>query len=158
MAVKEFKVGEKVVYPAHGVGVIENVEPRKIWGAEMRFYTLRIIDSDMKIMIPTAKAKSVGLRRVIGRDMVTKVYKVLREKRVEVDQATWNRRYREYMEKIKTGSVFEVAEVLRDLYILKIDKDLSFCELKLLDTEKPDRSQTTKLQKCAPKTGASIWS
>jgi CarD family transcriptional regulator len=76
----------------------------------------------------------VGLRRVIGKDMVTKVYKVLREKRVTVDQATWNRRYREYTEKIKTGSVLEIAEVLRDLFMLKGDKELSFGERKMLDT------------------------
>ncbi len=131
---KEFKIGEKVVYPAHGVGVIEDVDMRKISGADAKFYTLRIVDSDLKIMIPTAKAKSVGLRRIIGKDMVTKVYKVLREKRVEVDQATWNRRYREYTEKIKTGSVLEIASVLRDLFMLKGDKELSFGERKMLDT------------------------
>jgi CarD family transcriptional regulator len=131
---KEFRVGEKVVYPAHGVGVIENVESRNLSGAEAKFYTLRILDTDMKIMIPTAKAESVGLRRVIGKDMVSKVYKVLREKRVRIDQATWNRRYREYTEKIKTGSVLEIAAVLRDLFMLKGDKELSFGERKMLDT------------------------
>ena len=82
----------------------------------------------------TSNAKAVGLRRVIGKDMVTKVYKVLREKRVTIDQATWNRRYREYTEKIKTGSVLEIAEVLRDLFMLKGDKELSFGERKMLDT------------------------
>ena len=134
MKVREFKVGEKVVYPAHGVGVIEEVESRKHSGSEIQFYTLRIIDTDMKIMIPTAKADAVGLRRVIGKDMVSKVYKVLREKRVRVDQATWNRRYREYTEKIKTGAVLEIAAVLRDLFMLKGDKELSFGERKMLDT------------------------
>ncbi len=134
MKVREFKVGEKVVYPAHGVGVIEEVESRKHSGTEIQFYTLRIIDTDMKIMIPTAKADAVGLRRVIGKEMVSKVYKVLREKRVRVDQATWNRRYREYTEKIKTGSVLEIAAVLRDLFMLKGDKELSFGERKMLDT------------------------
>jgi len=131
---REFKIGEKVVYPAHGVGIIENVQSRRFSGSDTKFYTLRIIDSDMKIMIPTAKAESVGLRRVIGKDMVGKVYKVLREKRVRVDQATWNRRYREYTEKIKTGSVLEIAAVLRDLFMLKGDKELSFGERKMLDT------------------------
>lgn len=131
---EEFSVGEKVVYPAHGVGVIENIESRKISGHEACFYTLRIMDSDMKIMIPTARAIEVGLRRVIDKSMVTKVYHVLREKRVEVDQATWNRRYREYTEKIKTGSVLEIASVLRDLFMLKGDKELSFGERKMLDT------------------------
>ena len=134
MKVREFRVGEKVVYPAHGVGVIEEVQSRKHSGTEIQFYTLRIIDTDMKIMIPTTKADAVGLRRVIGKEMVGKVYKVLREKRVRVDQATWNRRYREYTEKIKTGSVLEIAAVLRDLFMLKGDKELSFGERKMLDT------------------------
>jgi len=129
-----FKVGEKVVYPAHGVAVIEEVKSRTVSGTEARFYSLRILDSDMKIMVPTGKAEGVGLRRVIGKDMITKVYRVLREKRVSVDQATWNRRYREYIEKIKTGSVLEIASVLRDLFMLKGDKELSFGERKMLDT------------------------
>src|SRR5256886_17589286 len=129
-----FKVGEKVVYPAHGVGVIEGVQTKVISGSERKFYMLRIIDSDMTIMVPTENVQTVGLRRIIGRDMVSKVYKILREKKVEVDQQTWNRRYREYTEKIKTGSVLEIAKVLRDLFVLKADKELSFGERKMLDT------------------------
>ena len=129
-----FKVGEKVVYPAHGVGVIESIESRTVSGTQKTFYMLRILDSDMTIMIPTENVSSVGLRRIIGKDMVTKVYKILREKRVEIDQQTWNRRDREYTEKIKTGSVLEIAKVLRDLFVLKGDKELSFGERKMLDT------------------------
>ena len=129
-----FKVGEKVVYPAHGVGVIQSIQTRVVSGTEKTFYMLRILDSDMTIMIPTENVDSVGLRRVIGRERVTKVYKILREKRVEIDQQTWNRRYREYTEKIKTGSVLEIAKVLRDLFVLKGDKELSFGERKMLDT------------------------
>ena len=120
-----FKVGEKVVYPAHGVGVIEGVQTKVISGSERKFYMLRIIDSDVQ---------SVGLRRIIGKDMVAKVYRILRDKKVEIDQQTWNRRYREYTEKIKTGSVLEIAKVLRDLFVLKGDKELSFGERKMLDT------------------------
>ncbi|MGH9894764.1 MAG: CarD family transcriptional regulator [bacterium] len=130
----EFKVGEKVVYPAHGVGVIESLQVRNVSGTQKKFYMLRIVDSEMTIMIPTENVATVGLRRVIGRDMVNKVYKILREKKVEVDQQTWNRRYREYTEKIKTGSVLEIAKVLRDLFVLKADKELSFGERKMLDT------------------------
>src|SRR6266700_2890337 len=104
-----FKIGEKVVYPAHGVGVIEGVQTKVISGSERKFYMLRIIDSDMTIMIPTENVQSVGLRRIIGKDMVAKVYRILRDKKVEIDQQTWNRRYREYTEKIKTGSVLESA-------------------------------------------------
>src|SRR5215831_4939410 len=129
-----FKIGEKVVYPAHGVGVIEGVQTKVISGSERKFYMLRIIDSDMTIMIPTENVQSVGLRRIIGKDMVAKVYKILRDKKVEIDQQTWNRRYREYTEKIKTGSVLEIAKVLRDLFVLKGDKELSFGERKMLDT------------------------
>ncbi len=130
----EFKVGEKVVYPAHGVGVIESLQIRSVSGTQKKFYMLRIVDSEMTIMIPTENVATVGLRRIIGRDMVNKVYKILREKKVEVDQQTWNRRYREYTEKIKTGSVLEIAKVLRDLLVLKADKELSFGERKMLDT------------------------
>jgi CarD family transcriptional regulator len=129
-----FKVGEKVVYPAHGVGVIDSIENKVVSGTERQFYMLRILDSDMIIMIPTENVDSVGLRRVIGKDMVNKVYKILRDKKVEIDQQTWNRRYREYTEKIKTGSVLEIAKVLRDLFVLKGDKELSFGERKMLDT------------------------
>jgi CarD family transcriptional regulator len=130
----EFKVGEKVVYPAHGVGVIESLQVRNVSGTQKKFYMLRIVDSEMTIMIPTENVQTVGLRRIIGRDMVSKVYKILREKKVEIDQQTWNRRYREYTEKIKTGSVLEIAKVLRDLFVLKADKELSFGERKMLDT------------------------
>ena len=130
----DFKVGEKVVYPAHGVGVIESLQVRNVSGTQKKFYMLRIVDSEMTIMIPTENVQTVGLRRIIGKDMVSKVYKILREKKVEVDQQTWNRRYREYTEKIKTGSVLEIAKVLRDLFVLKGDKELSFGERKMLDT------------------------
>jgi len=131
---KLFKVGEKVVYPAHGVGVIESIQKRVVSHTEKIFYMLRILDSNMTIMIPTENVTSVGLRRIIGRDMVSKVYKILREKKVEIDQQTWNRRYREYTEKIKTGSVLEIATVMRDLFVLKGNKELSFGERKMLDT------------------------
>jgi CarD family transcriptional regulator len=130
----EFKVGEKVVYPAHGVGVIEGVQTRNVSGTQKKFYMLRIVDSEMTIMIPTENVQTVGLRRIIGREMVNKVYKILKDKKVEVDQQTWNRRYREYTEKIKTGSILEIAKVLRDLFVLKNDKELSFGERKMLDT------------------------
>jgi CarD family transcriptional regulator len=129
-----FKVGEKVVYPAHGVGQIESIRSHVISGTEKRFYMLRILETDMKIMIPVDNVDSVGLRKVIDRAMVSKVYKVLRQKKVETDQQTWNRRYREYTEKIKTGSILEIAKVLRDLFVLKADKELSFGERKMLDT------------------------
>lgn len=129
-----FKKGEKVVYPAHGVGVIQDIQNKQISGTERKYYMLKILDSEMTIMIPTENVDAVGLRRVIGKEMVTKIYKILRQRKVEVDSQTWNRRYREYTEKIKTGSPLEIAKVLRDLLVLKGDKELSFGERKMLDT------------------------
>lgn len=129
-----FRVGELAVYPAHGVGVIESVEKRQIGDSEHAFYILRIIDNEMIIMIPTSNASTVGLRPVIGATEVPQVYAILQDREVVIENQTWNRRYRDYMKKIKTGSVFEVAQVLRDLFLLKLDKDLSFGERKMLDT------------------------
>lgn len=129
-----FKVGDKAVYPAHGVGEVLGIEKRDIMGQKQDVYILRILDNGMRIMIPKDKVDTVGLREVIPRSKVKEVYKVLKEKVVAVKSQTWNRRYREYMEKIKTGSIFDIAEVLRDLYLLKFDKDLSFGERKMLDT------------------------
>jgi CarD family transcriptional regulator len=146
----EFKVGEKVVYPAHGVGVIESLQVRNVSGTQKKFYMLRIVDSEMTIMIPTENVHAVGLRRVIGKDMVNKVYKILRERKVEVDQQTWNRRYREYTEKIKTGSVLEIAKVLRDLFVLKADKELSFGERKMLDTARNLLVKELAIARCTP--------
>jgi CarD family transcriptional regulator len=129
-----FKVGDKAVYPGQGVGEVMGIEHKEVAGQRQSFYVLKILDNGMKIMIPINKVNQVGLREIIGESDVRQVYSILREKDISVDSTTWNRRYREYMEKIKTGSVFEIAEVLRDLYLLKGDKDLSFGERKMLDT------------------------
>ena len=129
-----FKVGDVAVYPSHGVGVIQSIENKKISDKEQTFFIFRILDSDMTIMIPIDNIKTVGLRRVIHMEEVSRVYEILRKKDIEVENQTWNRRYREYTQKIKSGSVFEVAEVLRDLFILKLEKDLSFGERKMLDS------------------------
>lgn len=129
-----FKIGDLAVYPAHGVGVIEQVESKEISGCRQDFYVMRILDNDMIIMIPTGNVSNVGLREIIDRNEVPKLYSILKKRDIVIDNQTWNRRYREYMDKIKTGSVFEVAEVYRDLLILKLEKDLSFGERKMLDT------------------------
>lgn len=128
-----FKVGDIAVYPAHGAGVIESIEDKKISGAENTFYMLRILNNDMMIMIPIKNADAVGLREVISTEDVPKIYKILKEREVTIELQAWNRRYREYMEKIKTGSVFEVAQVFRDLFLLKMAKDLSYGERRILD-------------------------
>ena len=128
-----FQPGDKAVYPAHGVGEVKAVETREISGRRQTFYILKILDNGMTIMVPTGNVKSVGLRGIINEEEVEEVYAILKERDISVDNQTWNRRYREYMDKIKTGSVYEIAEVLRDLSLLKFRKELSFGERKLLD-------------------------
>ncbi len=131
-----FTEGDMAVYPAHGVGVIKAVETKSIGGTDQSFYVLEILDNSMRIMIPTVSSESVGLRAIVGKNEVSNVLDILADRSVELGTQTWNRRYRDYMEKIKTGSVHEVAIVLRDLCLLSVDKDLSYGERKMLDTAK----------------------
>ena len=131
---KSFKVGDKVVYPGQGVGEITGIEHKEVAGQRQSFYILKILENGMKIMIPLTKLEKANLRCIVDEQAVREVYSVLREKGMAVDATTWNRRYREYMEKIKGGDILKLAAVLRDLSRLKGDKDLSFGERKMLDT------------------------
>ena len=131
-----FEVGDKAVYPGHGVGVIEAIEAKQILGKKQIFYILRILDNGMTIMIPRDNVEAVKLRGVIRKIDVAKVIHILKDRDVTIDTQTWNRRYREYMEKINTGSIYEIAEVLRDLHLLRAEKELSFGERKIMDMAK----------------------
>lgn len=129
-----FKVGDRAVYPTQGLGVIEAIEAREFSGERNEFYVLRIVDSDMTIMVPVDNAEQVGLRTVIGPDLVPTIYTMLEEKGENGGAvASWSRRQREYNEKIKSGDLLEVAQVLRELYLIKEAKDLSYGEKKVLD-------------------------
>ena len=130
----DFVVGDSAVYPGHGVGKVVAIETKEILGSEQIFYSVQIIETGMKIMVPKNNAKNVGLRPIINEDDANKVMEILQITDVKIDKQTWNRRYREYTEKIKTGSIYEIAEVLRDLYLLNSDKELSFGERKMLET------------------------
>lgn len=133
--VKKFRVGDLAVYPAHGVGRIDAIECKVVNGETHDFYIMKILENGMVIMIPTWNVHSVGLRDLIQEHEIPKIYDLMRNPRdIAAESQTWNRRYRDYMEKIKTGSLFDVAEVFRDLYLLKLTKDLSFGERKLYDT------------------------
>jgi len=132
----EFQIGDKAVYPAQGVAEVIGVDNKEINSTVCAFYVLRVLDTDMQILVPKEKADQVGLRPVATDDEVEEVFDILREQDVHIDKQTWNRRYRGFMEKIKTGSLFEVAEVFRDLYRLKSTKTLSFGERRMLDTAK----------------------
>ena len=132
----QFQVGDKAVYPAQGVAEVVGIDQKEISGKLHKFYVLRVLDSDMRILVPVDKAEQVGLRDVVQEEQIKEVYDILKEKELHIDKQTWNRRYRCFMEMIKTGSLFEVAEVFRDLYRLKATKTLSFGERRMLDTAK----------------------
>lgn len=129
-----FKIGDKAVYPSQGVTEVVGIESKEISGSVLIFYVLKVLDTQKKILVPLAKAADVGIRQVINAEEVDTVFGILAERDVVADTQTWNRRYRRYLEKIKTGSVFDVAEVLRDLNLRRNDKTLSFGERKMLDT------------------------
>lgn len=132
---REFNIGDLAVYPAHGVGRIDAIESKVINGETHDFYIMKVLENGMVIMIPTSNVEQVGLRSVIREEEIPKVYEFIRQKKeASVETQTWNRRYREYMDKIKTGSLYDVAEVFRDLSLLKATKELSFGERKLYDT------------------------
>jgi CarD family transcriptional regulator len=130
----EFKIGDKAVYPAQGVAEVVSIEEKDIAGSRQKFYVLRILDTDRKIMVPVNNASNVGLRPPISETEIREIFEILRERTIAFDNQTWNRRYRGFMDKIKTGSVFDVAEVMRDLYRLKAEKSLSFGERRMLET------------------------
>jgi CarD family transcriptional regulator len=128
-----FEVGKVAVYPGHGVGKIESIEEKEFSGMKQAFYIMRILDTDMTIMVPVDGNNTAGLRCVIDSGEVSRVYEILKDRNVVHDNAPWNRRYKEYMERIKSGSIFEVAMVLRELYSLKVWKELSFGEKKMFE-------------------------
>lgn len=128
-----FKVGEKVVHASDGVGEITGVIKRRIAETDAEMFDITILSTGMKILVPVSQADTGQLRRVIDRRSVEKVYTILRSRDFVVDRQTWNRRYREYCQKINTGSLYEIAEVMRDLAVLSKDKELSHGEKQMLD-------------------------
>lgn len=130
-----YSVGDKVVYPMHGAGVIESIEEREILGRKQSYYVLRMPLGDMKVMIPTQSVENIGIREVIGSDDVDKVYEILQDHDVNVTN-NWNKRYRENMIKIKSGNIYEVADVVRILMKREREKGLSTGEKKMLNSAK----------------------
>ena len=129
-----YTVGAKLYYPVHGVAELTALESRNIGGTNISIYVLTIVDSGLKIMVPTTNAAAVGIRALVSDEEIVDVYEILQCKEGGTDTQTWNRRHREYMDKIKTGSAFEIAEVLRDLCLLRDKKSLSFGERRMLET------------------------
>ena len=121
-----FEIGDYAVCPGHGVGQIVDMEVKEIGEQTLSFYMVKIIANGMTVMVPTSSKD--GIRKLVNSDEIDSVYKLLQDHDVKVDNSTWNRRYRDYMEKVKTGSLTEIADVLRSLYLLKSQKNLSFGE------------------------------
>lgn len=127
-----FAIGDKVVYPNHGVGVIEQIDRRSISGKLEAFYHLKIAANNMMVMIPANNATDVGLRRLIKKAEVSKVLQHLKD--TEIKNATdWKNRFKENSEKMRTGCIFEVADVFKSLSLLSVNRILSFREKKMLD-------------------------
>lgn len=128
----DFKIGDKVVYPNHGVGVIEDVTRRTIGSIDSSFYRLRILATDSTVMIPVGNTETVGLRMVLTKRQVTKVMKLLKEGEVATYD-DWKGRFQANSDKMRTGDILAVAEVLKSLTILNEVKPLSYRERKMLD-------------------------
>jgi len=128
-----FKAGDMAVHPAHGVGEVQTIEEKDFGGRKTACYVIKIHDSGLKVFVPTEAASRVGLRPVMKKKEAQKILDILKAPEVAVDLQPWNRRFRAYTEMLKSGLPSEIAKVLRDMYRLKFDKDLSFGERRLLD-------------------------
>ncbi|MGH9342056.1 MAG: CarD family transcriptional regulator [Acidobacteriota bacterium] len=127
-----FKLGDKVIYPNQGVGVIQDVCQRIIAGRQEEFYMLRILSNNSTVMVPISNADLVGLRKICSEKQLSRLFEILENQSNEPDP-DWKNRYKENVEKMKTGSIFEVAEVFKNLFFLNSQKSLSFREKKMFD-------------------------
>lgn len=132
-----FNIGDKIVYPMHGAGIIEAIEEKEVLGFKRKYYVMSLSVGEMKVMIPMEKAESIGLRQVIEEDKLPDVYNIIKGNGTNVSaQHNWSRRYMVNMEKIKSGDIFEVAEVYRALKAREQEKGLSTGEKKMLENVK----------------------
>ena len=129
-----FNVGDKIVYPMHGAGTIDAIEEKNILGEKQNYYITKM-PGEVKVMVPTNKAEEVGVRNVINKEEAAKVMSVLGENETEMSQ-NWNKRYRDNMEKMKSGDIYEVADVVRNLSFKQKEKGLSTGEKKMLNNAK----------------------
>ncbi len=130
-----YNIGDKVVYPMHGAGVIEAIEEQEVLGEKRNYYIMAMPIGDMRVMIPMKSVDSIGLREVITPNEAEQVIQILRGEESIMSQ-NWNHRYRANMEKIKSGDIYLVAEVVRNLSLRDLEKGLSTGERKMLDTAK----------------------
>ena len=125
-----FNVGDKIVYPMHGAGTIDAIEEKDILGEKQAYYIIKM-PGEVKVMVPTAKAEEIGVRNIIDKESAGKVIQILEENETEMSN-NWNKRYRDNMEKMKSGDIYEVADVVRNLAFKQKEKGLSTGEKKML--------------------------
>ncbi|MBC6415834.1 MAG: CarD family transcriptional regulator [Bdellovibrionales bacterium] len=135
------RVGDKAVYPGYGVGKITSIEDKDILGNRLTFYSMQIMDSGTKIMIPKNQIKSIGVRPIVSKKEAKKVMTMISEEGVEKKSKAfvsknWQKRHQSYIDKIKTGSIYEIATVIRDLNHLQKEKELSYGEKKMMSKAK----------------------
>ena len=129
-----FNIGDKIVYPMHGAGTIDAIEEKNILGEKHNYYIIKM-PGEVKVMVPTDKAEEVGVRNIINKEEAAKVMSVLGENETEMSQ-NWNKRYRDNMDKMKSGDIYEVADVVRNLSFKQKEKGLSTGEKKMLNNAK----------------------
>lgn len=130
-----FKIGDKIVYPMHGAGIIHDIEEKEILGDVGSYFVLKLPIGNMRLMIPVDNYQELGLRDIVDEETIDKVLEVLGMGQTE-EETNWNKRYRKNMEKIKTGDIYDVAEVVRNLYLLDNEKGLSTGEKKMFNNAK----------------------
>ncbi|ADL08834.1 CarD family transcriptional regulator [Thermosediminibacter oceani] len=130
-----FNIGDKVVYPMHGAGIIEAIEEKEILGEKQKYYVMRMPFGNMRVMIPINSVKEIGVRQIVSDEEIDQVLKILRGEKSKMP-ANWNHRYRANMEKIKSGNIFQVAEVVRNLGLREKEKGLSAGERRMFENAK----------------------
>lgn len=130
-----FKIGDKIVYPNYGAGIINSIEEKEVLGEKKQYYILNMLISAVEIMIPIDNINKLGIRHIIENDKIEELMNIMKEEKGEMDQK-WNKRFRDNMEKIKTGDIYEIAVVVRDLMIQDNQKGLSTGEKKMLNDAK----------------------
>ena len=130
-----FKVGDKIVYPMHGAGTIESIEEKEILGEKQKYYIMKMPVGDIKVMVPTKNAEMIGVRDVIANETAQGVLDVLASENTDMS-TNWNKRYRDNMEKMKSGDIYEAADVVRNLSFKQKEKGLATGEKKMLSNAK----------------------
>jgi CarD family transcriptional regulator len=130
-----FQVGDKVIYPNHGLGVVQRIETKTIMGTTCGFYQLRMVSNDTTVLVPVENADSVGLRKAVGNQEIDRLFLLLSDGKIDTGQ-NWKGRFKDNSDRMRTGSLFDVVEVLKSLTYLSKSKNLSFREKRMLDRAK----------------------